>query len=206
MNAICAYAPRAAMLVPSPRDPDARTARCGGCRRPNAGGDHAPGACPNDALLAADEALVEDALADNPLEGSVSRTPRIDPEQAANVRAIVLRYYLGGERRGDLSREYGYSERQIQGYVGGRAISTITAPLVAQLAALGLTATPTGGKLTHEQRHLKLALAATALLAEAEPLLVGLAEGALTHAMRAEAAELLERVRLLVGLLGGKGA
>lgn len=65
------------------------------------------------------------------------RTPRTD-QTGAVAQRIVLRFALLGETRKGLAWRYGYSERQIQSIVSGRAWGEYTRPIRDWLEPFGV--------------------------------------------------------------------
>lgn len=61
-----------------------------------------------------------------------------DDRRGALAQHCVVRYYVHGVTRAELAREVGYSERQVQAFVGGIACSTYTTPVRRALSDLGI--------------------------------------------------------------------
>jgi hypothetical protein len=75
---------------------------------------------------------------DRRLVRTAIRDPRYDARGAA-IQHAICRYLLAGVSRRQLAAETGYSERQVQAWLGGTACATYAGAVLKRLAGLGVT-------------------------------------------------------------------
>src|SRR5690606_26956758 len=91
---------------------------------------------------------------------------RGDDSIGAIVQHAIVRYIVHGVSRAQIAEEVGYSERQVQSWICGRAIRPYTQPVLRALTALGISV----GKGTRTQatpRMLEILAAYESLLDDA---------------------------------------
>jgi hypothetical protein len=69
--------------------------------------------------------------------GRLRRTAERD-RIGAMIQHAILAYVVGGESRASISERVGYSQRQVQAWIGGEAWLAYTQPVLERLRSLGI--------------------------------------------------------------------
>jgi hypothetical protein len=94
-----------------------------------------------------------------------------DDARGAFAQHVVVRYIVHGVERQRIARETGFSERQVQAYIGGRACEPYTLAVLAALKELGLSVGRGRRWTDGTGRHAEIIRAQAALLDSAVHLL-----------------------------------
>lgn len=94
------------------------------------------------------------------------RRPSEDAHGAL-IQHMIVWYVICGVTRGELSRRFGHSERQIQSYIGGQAWKQYSGAILEELGRMGISR----GRGHHTSRPHEIAAAATATLQAAVDLI-----------------------------------
>jgi hypothetical protein len=101
-------------------------------------------------------------------EGDVVTRDHRDDEFGALVQHVIVRYLVHGVQRQEIAQEIGYSQRQVQDWIGGRTARCYAQPVRRALQSLGIGMGRGGVSETSSRRGIEVMAACMGLLADVQ--------------------------------------